>query len=72
MQEASFTDFEHLATMLQHCDCVVANAGTILLDSLVNDRPDTAKELADKWTEWAKRVGVRDFDRLGKLEVSSP
>ena len=39
VQEASYTDFEELATLLQHCDCVVANAGTILLDALVNDRP---------------------------------
>jgi hypothetical protein len=39
VQEASFTDFEELATLLQYCDCVVANAGTILLDALVNDRP---------------------------------
>ena len=39
VQEASFTDFDQLATLLQHCDCVVANAGTILLDALVNDRP---------------------------------
>ena len=39
VQEASFTDFEELATLLQHCACVVANAGTILLDALVNDRP---------------------------------
>ena len=39
VQQASFTDFEDLATLLQHCDCVVANAGTILLDALVNDRP---------------------------------
>ena len=39
VQEASYTDFEQLATLLQHCGCVVANAGTILLDALVNDRP---------------------------------
>jgi len=39
VQEASFTDFEVLATVLQHASCVVANAGTILLDALVNDRP---------------------------------
>jgi CDP-Glycerol:Poly(glycerophosphate) glycerophosphotransferase len=39
VQEASFTDFEDLAIVLAHCDCVVANAGTILLDALVNDRP---------------------------------
>jgi UDP-N-acetylglucosamine:LPS N-acetylglucosamine transferase len=39
VQDASFTDLEALATLLQHCDCVVANAGTILLEALVNDRP---------------------------------
>jgi hypothetical protein len=39
VQEPSYTDFETLATLLQHGDCVVANAGTILLDALVNDRP---------------------------------
>ena len=36
VQEPSYTDLEVLATLLQHVDCVVANAGTILLDSLVN------------------------------------
>jgi CDP-glycerol glycerophosphotransferase (TagB/SpsB family) len=39
VQEPSYTDFEALATLLHHGDCVVANAGTILLDALVNDRP---------------------------------
>src|SRR4051812_45133385 len=39
VQEPSYTDFDVLATLLQHGDCVVANAGTILLDGLVNDRP---------------------------------
>ena len=39
VQEPSFTDLETLAILLQHGDCVVANAGTILLDALVNDRP---------------------------------
>jgi hypothetical protein len=38
VQEPSYTDLETLATLLQHVDCVVANAGTILLDGLVNDR----------------------------------
>ena len=38
-QEPSYSDLEVLATLLEHVDCVVANAGTILLDSLVNDRP---------------------------------
>ena len=39
VQEPSYTDMDVLATILQHVDCVVANAGTILLDGLVNDRP---------------------------------
>ena len=39
VQEPSFTDIEQLATLLQHGACVVTNAGTILLDALVNDRP---------------------------------
>ncbi len=39
VQQPSYTDMDVLATLLQHVDCVVANAGTILLDSIVNDRP---------------------------------
>lgn len=39
VQSPSYTDIEALATLLQHVDCVVANAGTILLDALANDRP---------------------------------
>jgi UDP-N-acetylglucosamine:LPS N-acetylglucosamine transferase len=39
VQEASFTDLDVLATVLAHAACVVANAGTILLEALVNDRP---------------------------------
>ena len=39
VQAASFTDLDVLATILQHASCVVANAGTILLEALVNGRP---------------------------------
>jgi hypothetical protein len=39
VQEPSFTDLETLAVLLQHGEVVVSNAGTILLDALVNDRP---------------------------------
>jgi CDP-Glycerol:Poly(glycerophosphate) glycerophosphotransferase len=39
VQEPSYRDIENLALLLQHGACVVSNAGTILLDSLVNDRP---------------------------------
>jgi CDP-glycerol glycerophosphotransferase (TagB/SpsB family) len=57
VQEPSYTDIEALATLLQHCDCVVANAGTILLDSLVNDRPavcvlyDEGAPPGERWAE---------------------
>lgn len=39
VQEPSYTDLEDLAILLQHGDAVVCNAGTILLEALVNDRP---------------------------------
>ena len=39
VQEPSYTDLEVLATLLQHVDASSANAGTILLEGLVNDRP---------------------------------
>ena len=39
VQAASYTDLHDLATLLQHVDVVVCNAGTILLDALVGDRP---------------------------------
>ncbi len=57
VQQASFTDMEILATLLQHADCVVANAGTILLDALVNDRPsvcvvyDEGAPVGESWAE---------------------
>jgi UDP-N-acetylglucosamine:LPS N-acetylglucosamine transferase len=39
VQMPSYTDLDVLATLLQHGSAVVSNAGTILLDSVVNDRP---------------------------------
>ncbi len=39
LQVPSYEDLDVLALMLQHVDCVVTNAGTILLDSVVNGRP---------------------------------
>jgi UDP-N-acetylglucosamine:LPS N-acetylglucosamine transferase len=49
-------DFTELATLLQHADCVIANAGTILLEALVNDRPSicvTFDEGAPRGRSWA-------------------
>ncbi len=37
------------------------------LNDLVAEKPDLAKAMAGKWTAWAKRVGVRDVERLGRL-----
>jgi hypothetical protein len=56
VQQASYTDFADLATLLQHVACVVANGGTILLDGLVNDRPAvciTFDEDAPPGERWA-------------------
>jgi hypothetical protein len=39
VQEPSYTDLDELAALLQHGNVVVCNAGTIMLDALVNDRP---------------------------------
>ncbi len=58
VQHASFTDMELLATLLQHAGCVVTNAGTILLDALVNDRPSVCvvyDEGAPPGVSWAEK-----------------
>ena len=68
VQEPSYTDIEHLALLLQHGDCVVSNAGTILLDSLVNDRPALCvlyDEGAPPGETWAvKNVGGEHYTKL--------
>ena len=42
------------------------------LSDLAQVRPELAKDLVAKWAVWAKRVGVQDVNRLGRLEASSP
>ena len=68
VQEPSFTDLETLAILLQHGDCVVANAGTILLDALVNDRPAVCvlyDEGAPAGESWAlKNVSGEHYQAL--------
>jgi CDP-glycerol glycerophosphotransferase (TagB/SpsB family) len=68
VQEPSFTDLETLATLLEHGDVVVANAGTILLDALVNDRPAVCvlyDEGAPPGESWAlKNVSGRHYKSL--------
>jgi CDP-glycerol glycerophosphotransferase (TagB/SpsB family) len=66
VQEPSYTDLERLATLLQHGDCVVANAGTILLDALVNDRPSVCvlyDEGAPPCESWALKNVVGEHYR---------
>jgi len=66
VQEPSYTDLETLATLLQHGDCVVANAGTILLDALVNDRPAVCvlyDEGAPSGESWALKNVVGEHYR---------
>jgi hypothetical protein len=68
VQDASFTDLVELATLLQHGDAVVANAGTILLDALVNDRPvvcvlyDEGAPPGETWA--AKNVVGKHYEEL--------
>lgn len=38
-QEATYADLDDLTVLLQHAACVVAHAGTVLLDAIANDRP---------------------------------
>jgi CDP-Glycerol:Poly(glycerophosphate) glycerophosphotransferase len=73
VQEPSFTDLETLAALLQHGDVVVANAGTILLDALVNDRPAVCvlyDEGAPPGESWAlKNVSGEHYKALIESEA---
>ena len=68
VQEPSYTDLEDLAVLLQHVDVVVCNAGTILLDALVNDRPavcvlyDEGAPAGESWA--AKNVVGKHYEAL--------
>jgi hypothetical protein len=68
VQEPSFTDLETLAVLLQYGECVVTNAGTILLDALVNDRPTVCvlyDEGAPAGESWAvKNVSGEHYRQL--------
>jgi hypothetical protein len=68
LQRPSFTDLEELAVLLGHADAVVANAGTILLDAIVNDRPavcvlyDEGAPAGESWA--AKNVVGKHYEEL--------
>jgi UDP-N-acetylglucosamine:LPS N-acetylglucosamine transferase len=68
VQEASYTDLNDLAALLQHVDVVVCNAGTILLDALVGDRPavcvlyDEGAPAGESWA--AKNVVGKHYEEL--------
>lgn len=68
VQEPSYTDLDALATLLQHGNVVVCNAGTILLDALVNDRPavcvlyDEGAPPGESWA--AKNVIGKHYEEL--------
>jgi hypothetical protein len=66
VQAPSFTDLDALATLLRHADAVVANAGTVLLDALVNDRPAVCvlyDEGAPPGESWAAKSVVGEHYR---------
>ncbi len=73
VQSSSYTDLEILATLLQHGSCVVSNAGTILLDAIVNDRPavcvlyDEGGAPGDSWA--AKNVLGEHYRQLLESEA---
>ncbi len=73
VQEPSFTDLETLAVLLEHGDVVVSNAGTILLDALVNDRPAVCvlyDEGAPAGESWAlKNVSGEHYKSLIESEA---
>jgi hypothetical protein len=61
VQQPSHTDIDVLATLLQHVAVVVTNAGTVLLDALVNDRPAVCvlyDEGAPPGESWASKSVV--------------
>jgi hypothetical protein len=66
LQEASFSDLDVLATLLEYVSCVVGNAGTILLEALVNDRPSVCvlyDEGAPPGESWALKNVVGEHYR---------
>jgi UDP-N-acetylglucosamine:LPS N-acetylglucosamine transferase len=66
VQEPSYRDLEELTTLLQHGDVVVCNAGTILLDALVNDRPSVCvlyDEGAPPGESWAAKNVIGEHYR---------
>jgi UDP-N-acetylglucosamine:LPS N-acetylglucosamine transferase len=66
VQEPSYRDLEELATLLRHGDVVVCNAGTILLDALVNDRPSVCvlyDEGAPPGESWAAKNVIGEHYR---------
>ena len=66
VQKPGYADIDVLATMLQHGNCVVSNAGTILLDSLVNDRPAVCvlyDEGAPSGESWAAKNVIGEHYR---------
>ena len=68
VQEASYSDIDDLATLLQHVDVLVCNAGTILLDALVGDRPavcvlyDEGAPPGESWA--AKNIVGKHYEEL--------
>ena len=68
VQEPSFTDLQQLTVLLQHVDVAVANAGTVLLDALVNGRPavcvlyDEGAPPGESWA--AKNVLGKHYEEL--------
>ena len=77
MQEASYTDFEQLATLLQHVRLRRRNAGTILLDALVERparglRPLRRGRAARASSHAALNVTGEHYERARRVERVRP
>jgi hypothetical protein len=66
LMEPGYADLDRLALLLRHCACVVSNAGTVLLDAIVSDRPTVcmlSDEGAPPGETWAEKSVVGDHYR---------
>jgi CDP-glycerol glycerophosphotransferase (TagB/SpsB family) len=66
LMEPGYDDLDRLALLLRYCACVVSNAGTVLLDAIVNDRPTVcmlSDEGAPAGERWAEKSVVGEHYR---------
>ncbi len=68
IQKANYSDLNTLRLLLQYVSCVVTNGGSILLDSIVNDRPVVC-HLYDEGGVKGENVAVKNSKGLHYKEL---